>query len=242
MRSFDRSMPEEINRVVADHCSDLLFCPSGTAVNNLGDEGIKEGVHEVGDVMIDVAIKTASLSENESTALDRLELKPGEYFLATAHRAGNVDHPERLKKLVELIEALPATVVLPLHPRTRSRLKEFGLERDVEQAENVILTSGLGYFDFQWLLRNCKAVLTDSGGVQKEAYLFGVRCVTLRDTTEWVETVERGWNFLVGLDCEQALTALERPLPDDRPELYGGGSAGKELVRALSDIRVGGNN
>lgn len=234
MRSFDRAMPEEVNRVVADRCSDLLFCPSSTAVENLSREGIESGVYEVGDVMVDVALKAAPLSERESAPLESLGLEEGEFFLVTAHRPANVDDAQGLERLVELIEALPGQVVFPAHPRTRSRLEAQGLLRRLQEGSGVTLTGGVGYLDFLRLLSGAKAVLTDSGGVQKEAYLFGTRCITLRDTTEWVETVEHGWNFLVGLDAESALAALERPLPDDRPELYGGGHAGERMVDVLS--------
>lgn len=234
MRSFDRSMPEEINRVVADHLSEMLFCSSTTAVRNLASEGVTDGVFEIGDVMIDVALKAASLGGEGQAIPERLGLEQGEYYLVTAHRAGNVDDPVRLRQLVSLIEQLPGTVVFPIHPRTRANLEKEGLFNLLEEGSNVVVTSGLGYLDFQGLLRKCKAVLTDSGGVQKEAYLFGIRCITLRDTTEWVETVENGWNFITGLDTGTVLTALEEPLPEVRPELYGAGKAGKRLVEALS--------
>lgn len=234
MRSFDRSMPEEINRVVADHLSDLLFCSSATAVGNLASEGVTDGVFEVGDVMIDVALKASSLKAEGQANPERLGLEAGEYYLVTAHRAGNVDNPTRLRQLVSLIEQLPGTVVFPIHPRTRAGLEKEGLLSRLEKDSKVVLTPGLGYLDFQGLLRRCRAVLTDSGGVQKEAYLFGVRCITLRDTTEWVETVENGWNFLTGLDSDAVLTALKEPLPEARPKLYGAGNAAKRLVEALS--------
>lgn len=234
MRCFDRSMPEEINRVVADHLSDLLFCSSATAVGNLASEGVTDGVFEVGDVMIDVALKASSLKAEGQATPERLGLEAGGYYLVTAHRAGNVDNPKRLRQLVSLIEQLPGTVVFPIHPRTRASLEKEGLYNLLEKDSKVVLTPGLGYLDFQGLLRRCRAVLTDSGGVQKEAYLFGVRCITLRDTTEWVETVDSGWNFLTDLDSDAVFAALERPLPDKRPELYGAGNAAKRLVEALS--------
>ena len=149
----------------------------------------------------------------------------------TAHRAGNVDDPARLELLVELLEALPVPVVFPVHPRTRARLEAAGL---MDRLSSLTLAPPLGYLDFLELARHARAVLTDSGGVQKEAYLLGVPCVTLRDTTEWVETVETGWNVLVGLDREAALAALERTPPADRPELYGGGRAAERVRDAVS--------
>ena len=233
MRSFDRSMPEELNRVLADHASDLLFCSTQTAVDNLKAEGIERGVHLVGDVMADVALASLPVAEERSRALEELGVEPRSYVLATVHRAGNVDVPERLERVVALIEALPPPVVFPLHPRTRKRLGDAGLTARLEAAARV--TPPLGYLDFLALARYARAIATDSGGVQKEAYLLGTRCITLRDTTEWVETVERGWNTLVGLDADAARAALERPLPNgDRAELYGGGRAAERICDVLS--------
>ena len=229
MRSFDRSMPEELNRVLVDHASDLLLCPTPTAIDNLDREGLGGRAHLVGDVMADVSLAFSEVAGERSTVLSELELEPGAFLLATAHRAGNVDDPTRLERLVELLEALPGPTVLPLHPRTRARLEETGLARRLESAPRLLLRPPLGYLDFLVLARDARAVLTDSGGVQKEAYLLGTRCVTLRDSTEWVETVESGLNELVDLDRDAALAALERPAPDARPELYGGGRAGQRI-------------
>ena len=233
MRSFDRSMPEELNRVLVDHASDLLLCPTDAAMANLKREGLGGRAHLVGDVMADVSLAFSGLAQQRSRVLSELGLEPGAFLLATAHRAGNVDDPARLERLVELLEALPVVTVLPLHPRTRARLEAAGLGRRLEAAPRLLLSLPLGYLDFLVLARNARAVLTDSGGVQKEAYLLGTRCVTLRDSTEWVETVESGWNELVDLDRDAALVALERPLPDVRPELYGGGSAGRRICDLL---------
>jgi UDP-N-acetylglucosamine 2-epimerase len=234
MRSFDRAMPEELNRVLTDHASDLLLCSTETAVANLEREHAAGEVHLVGDVMADVSLAFRDVAEQRSRVLEARGLRPGEYLVVTAHRAGNVDDPARLARLVELIEALPRPVVLPLHPRTRARLEAADLLARLEQAEGVELAPPLGYLDFLKLARHARALLTDSGGVQKEAYLLGVPCVTLRDTTEWVETVEAGWNVLVDLDREAALAALTRPLPADRPELYGGGNAARRVCDVLS--------
>jgi UDP-N-acetylglucosamine 2-epimerase (non-hydrolysing)/UDP-GlcNAc3NAcA epimerase len=159
----------------------------------------------------------------------------GPFLLATAHRAGNVDDPERLARLVDLLCAMPWPVVLPLHPRTRARLEAASLLDRLASA--VDLRPPLGYLDFTALLLRARAVLTDSGGVQKEAYLAGVPCVTLRDTTEWVETLNTGWNVLVDLDADAALAALDTPLPAERPQLYGDGRAGSRVVDALTAFR-----
>jgi UDP-N-acetylglucosamine 2-epimerase len=234
MRSFDRAMPEELNRVLTDHASHLLLCSTDTAMRNLEREGAAGEAHLVGDVMADVSLAFRDIAEERSTILDELGVEPGDYLVVTAHRAGNVDDPERLRKLAELLRALPGQVVFPLHPRTRERLDATGLSAEMG---DVRTTAPLGYLDFLRLARHARAVLTDSGGVQKEAYLLGVPCVTLRDTTEWVETVEAGWNVLVDLDRDAAIAALERDPPSERPELYGGGHAAErvcEVVRAYT--------
>ncbi len=234
MRSFDRSMPEELNRVLADHASDLLLCSSEVAVANLAAEGVTGAVELVGDVMVDVA---ATIQPSARTRLDLVRahgVEPGSYVLATAHRAGNVDRPERLRALVELLLAVPLAVVFPVHPRTLARLRAAGLHGVLERSANVILTPPLGYFELTALLCNAAAVLTDSGGLQKEAYLAGVKCLTLRARTEWTETVEHGWNVLVDLDRPAALAALGRRPPAQRPPLYGDGHAADRVLAALT--------
>ncbi|HEY8770300.1 MAG TPA: UDP-N-acetylglucosamine 2-epimerase (non-hydrolyzing) [Thermoleophilaceae bacterium] len=234
MRSFDRAMPEELNRVLTDHAADLLLCSTETAMANLAREGLRERAHLVGDVMADVSLAFRDIAAERSRILAERGLEPGGYLAVTAHRAGNVDDPDRLRLLVELLESLPGRVVLPLHPRTRARLEGAGLLERLERAEGLDLAPPVGYLDFLELVRNARTVLTDSGGVQKEAYLLGVPCVTLRDTTEWVETVEAGWNVLVDLDSAAALAALEREPPAERPELYGGGHAAERVCDVLS--------
>jgi UDP-N-acetylglucosamine 2-epimerase len=232
MRSFDRAMPEELNRVLTDHASDLLFCSTETAVRNLEKESVAGEIHLVGDVMADVSLTFAPIAAERSHALEHHGLEPDSYLLVTAHRAGNVDDPQRLERLVSLIERLDGPVVFPLHPRTAKRVDEAGLRERLAAASK--LTPPLGYLDFLQLARNARAVLTDSGGVQKEAYLLETPCVTLRDTTEWVETVEAGWNVLVDLDADAALGALERPVPTgEHPDLYGGGNAGMRIRDVL---------
>jgi UDP-N-acetylglucosamine 2-epimerase (non-hydrolysing)/UDP-GlcNAc3NAcA epimerase len=229
MRSYDRTMPEEINRVLADHAASLLLCSSEHSAQTLRNESVNGEVVVVGDVMVDVALILAPRARERS--LDGWGVRPGEYLLVTAHRAGNVDAPARLERLVALLLAVPGPVVLPLHPRTRARLEAAGLYERL--AAGVRLVPPLGYLDFTALLLHARAVLTDSGGVQKEAYLAGVPCVTLRATTEWTETVDVGWNTLVDLDAAAAVAALERPTPPERPPLYGDGRAGERVVAAL---------
>jgi UDP-GlcNAc3NAcA epimerase len=234
MRSYDRTMPEELNRVLADRLSDLLLCPSQTAAANLAKESVAGEVEVVGDVMVDIALRThAAAASGGRGTLEAHGVKPGAYLLVTAHRAGNVDDPERLGRLAELIEAMPKPIVFPVHPRTVARLKASDLWRGLAEAEGVRLTEPLGYGEFSLLVHHAKAVLTDSGGVQKEAYLAGVRCLTLRAETEWVETVSSGWNTLVDLDAERALAALEAATPGERPQLYGDGKAAERCVAAI---------
>ena len=233
MRSFDRSMPEELNRVLTDHASDLLLCSTATAVDNLANEGITGGVVLVGDAMADVALTTARVARDRSDVLAGFGVEPGGYLLVTAHRAGNVDTPERLGALVDVLLALPRPLVFPVHPRTRARLEAAGMLARLEEADGVHLSPPVGYLELLALAIHARAVVTDSGGLQKEAYLVEVPCVTLRDTTEWVETVESGWNVLVDLDPNAALAALERPRPADRPDLYGGGRAGERIRDAI---------
>jgi len=231
MRSYDRTMPEELNRVVADHAASLLLCSSERSAESLRGERVVGEVVVVGDVMVDVAQMVAPRARAHTEALDACGVAPGAYVVATAHRAGNVDDPARLARLVEVLLAIPGPVVLPLHPRTRARLEAAGLLERL--AAGVRLVPPLGYLAFTALLLQARAVLTDSGGVQKEAYIAGVRCVTLRSTTEWTETVDAGWNTLVDLDPAAAVAALEAPLPAERPLLYGDGRAGERVVEAL---------
>ncbi len=238
MRSFDRAMPEELNRVLTDHASDLLFCSTETAVKNLENESVAGTIHLVGDVMADVSLTFASIVAEQLDLVEKLGLAPGDYFLVTAHRAGNVDDPERLGRLVSLIERLPGETVFPVHPRTAKRLDEAGLRQRLEESTKVV--PPLGYLDFMQLLHHARTVLTDSGGVQKEAYLLDIPCITLRDTTEWVETVSAGRNVLVDLDADAALDAIERPRPEEpRPDLYGGGRAGERIRDVLDSYTHG---
>jgi len=233
MRSFDWSMPEELNRVLTDHLGDLLLCPSDTAAQNLESEGVRGRVDVVGDVMVDVAIRRQPSARTDTQTLSAHGLMPGSYLLLTAHRAGNVDDLARLEALVELVKALPMPVLFAVHPRTRARLKDAGLLGELEQLEGLELTGPLGYMEFSALACQARAIVTDSGGVQKEAYLAGVPCVTLRANTEWVETVQAGWNTLVDLDIPAALAALESVPPSEHPALYGDGHAAERCVQAI---------
>ena len=231
MRSFDRSMPEELNRVLTDHLGALLLCSSEAPARRLREEEDVHGeVVVVGDVMADVFGLIAPRARDRVVVEDA---EPGEYVLVTAHRAGTVDDPRRLAALVELLRGLALPAIFPLHPRTRARLLDAGLLDDLAALPHMTLTPPLGYLDFTALLLSARALLTDSGGAQKEAYFAGVPCVTLRDRTEWTETVAAGWNHLVDLDAAAAYAALDADPPEERPPLYGDGHAGRRVVEAL---------
>jgi UDP-GlcNAc3NAcA epimerase len=241
MRSFDRAMPEELNRVLTDDLSELLLCASEVSAANLRAESARGRIEVVGDVMVDIALRHLPAARADTETLTAFGVRPNEYLLCTAHRAGNVDDPARLRRLFELVRALPGPVVFPIHPRTRARLREASLLREPSGAqgatlagvEQVRLADPLPYAQLSALLCHARAVVTDSGGIQKEAYLAGVPCITLRASTEWVETVQAGWNTLVDLDAEAALAALVRTPPAEQPELYGDGHAAERCVAAI---------
>lgn len=235
LRSYDKKMPEEINRVLVDHCSDLLFCPTKTAVDNLRNEGIIGGVYLTGDVMVDSLNYCITIAGKKSKILDELGLKPKEYFLATVHRAENTDDPERLRSIVDAFcEA--GNVVFPCHPRTEKLLRQFGLWDSLRDKVKVI--KPIGYFDMLQLEKNSRKILTDSGGVQKEAYILGVPTITLRDNTEWVETVEDGWNVLVGAQKEEILKAIREFEPEEEQrEVFGRGDASEKIVEIIENTK-----
>jgi UDP-N-acetylglucosamine 2-epimerase len=231
LRSFNRSMPEELNRIVADHLAALLFCPTQTAVENLAREGIAKGVHLVGDVMYDVALASAQEARKRDV-LRRLRLEPRGYVLATVHRPANVDERRPLESILRAFAECGETVVFPVHPRTRKMIQQFGLEAGLPAT--VRLLDPVDYFDFLALLIEAKKVATDSGGVQKEAYFFGIPCVTLRDETEWIETVEDGWNAVVGTDTEDVVDAIRNFNPHGtKSKSFGDGHAAERIARLV---------
>ena len=211
LRSFDRTMPEEINRTLTDHLSDLLFCPTKTAVNNLRNEGIIKGVHLVGDVMSDALEFNRKIAEERSLVLNRLGVSPKQYLVLTVHRPSNTDSRMHMENIIGALGDCGIPVVFPVHPRTRKYLEEYGIWNRLPA--NFIITEPLGYLDMIRLMGSAQKIVTDSGGIQKEAYMLGVPCVTLRENTEWEETLHDGWNILVGADREKMLTALNKPLP-----------------------------
>lgn len=229
VRSFNWSMPEEINRVLTDRCAKLLFCPTDLAVDNLCSEGIRKGVHNVGDVMVDTLLRFLPRARR-SDVLSQLGLEARSYVLLTLHRPANVDDVQRLARILDTLTRLKQRIVFPAHPRTRSSLAAMGYRATA----SIFVTDPVGYLDMLCLEENAWRIVTDSGGVQKEAYILGVPCVTCRQETEWAETVDAGWNVLVGANSEQLLEAVLRPAPDTvRPTLFGDGRAADRIVDLL---------
>lgn len=235
LRSFNMRMPEEINRILADRVSSLLFCPTEAAVNNLKAEGVCNGVYNVGDVMYDVALFYRDRAKLQTTILDDLKLTERNFALATCHRAENTDDPKRLSEIVAALEKIASTlpVVFPLHPRTSKLIDDYGLRHHLD---TVKVVEPLSFLDMVALEQAAKIILTDSGGVQKEAFFYGVPCVTMRDETEWVETVELGWNHLVGASEQSILQAMSIPVKNAQANTttpYGDGMAAHSIVAKL---------
>jgi UDP-GlcNAc3NAcA epimerase len=238
LRSFNMRMPEEVNRVLTDRVSSLLFCPTRAAVHNLGSEGIVKGIHRVGDVMYDVALHFADRAKRQSTILQSLHLSAGAYALATCHRAENTDEPERLAEILSALAeiATEMPVVLPLHPRTRKLIADHGLARYLG---SLIVTEPLAFLDMIVLEQDARLILTDSGGVQKEAFFYGVPCLTMRNETEWVETVDSGWNTLVGADHARIVGAYRAPVTAKvRSAPYGDGRASEAIMSVMLEHPV----
>lgn len=231
LRSFNRHMPEEVNRVVTDHLSTLHFCPSDTAVANLAREGITTAVHNVGDVMHDALIAFQDTALRRSEILRREHLQAQGYYLVTIHRAENTDDGLRLVRMLEYLATLDLPVILPLHPRTRAVLTRAGYA--LTKTDKLRVVEPMGYLDTLALTRQAAAVLTDSGGLQKEAYWFGVRCLTLREETEWIETLENGWNQICGLVPERVATALRKRPHGGQAPIYGTGTAARQIAAIL---------
>ena len=230
LRSYNKDMPEEINRIITDHCSDLLFCPTETAGVNLEKEGITHGVHVVGDVMYDALLYYCNLAE-KSQIKTQLALEPKTYILATLHRASTTDNYDALKRIITGLSRLDCTVVFPVHPRTRKALNTFG----IPLGENIVVIEPVGYLDFLTLESSAAAIVTDSGGIQKEAYLLRIPCITVREETEWVETVEDGWNVLVGTNTDLISEMAQKFRPKNpQKQHFGDGTASKKIVHILT--------
>lgn len=236
LRSFNMRMPEEINRILADRVSSLLFCPTETAVNNLKLEGVSKGVHNVGDVMYDVALFYRDRARQQSRILQTLGVSSGGFALATCHRAENTDDPQRLGEILSALAEVAGQMplVLPLHPRTRKLVGEYGLSHHLKA---LTVTEPLPFLDMVALEQAARIILTDSGGVQKEAFFYGVPCITMRDETEWVETVELGANRLVGASRLAVIEAFESVMRSDfqlnNSKPYGDGHAASKIVALL---------
>jgi UDP-GlcNAc3NAcA epimerase len=243
LRSFNRRMPEEINRVLTDHLASLLFCPTLTAVENLAREGISEGVHHVGDVMYDAALVFADIAAKKSTILKELGLTSGQYLLATVHRAENTDDPERLENILRAFDELSRSfpLVFPVHPRTREKMKNSAFRISNSALRNIKLTEPVSFLDMIQLERNARCILTDSGGMQKEAYFHRVPCVTMRNETEWVETVIAGWNQVVGANAKRISRAVGLAHKGRGITEYGEGACSEKIVelmvRRAADIK-----
>lgn len=236
LRSYDRAMPEEINRVLTDHVSDLLFCPTGTAVKNLKKEGITRGVFNTGDIMYDAFLKNSALAKKKSGIGKKLSLEPKHFVLLTIHRPGNVDNAEYLKEIFEIIGGSGKRIVAPLHPRTQKVFGRFA-KKILARYPNIICTDPVDYFDMLWLEANADKILTDSGGVQKEAYFARTPCIVLRDTTEWVELVKAGWAVLAGRDEKKITRAMKSfARPSTRVELLGNGKAAARMADCIEEF------
>jgi len=242
LRSFKKSMPEEINRVLTDHVSSLLFCPTRTAVNNLKKEGIIKGIHLVGDVMYDSLLDHLKLAEKESKIMKKLNLRKSGFYLVTVHRAENTDIQENLKKIAEIVTNLDKKVVFPIHPRTRKKLSEFNLLDRLLSKHDMVLIDPVSYLDMLVLEKNSRYVLTDSGGVQKEAFFLKIPCLTLREETEWVETLKNGANQLVGLEIDKVIRIIKRAdyhfgKAQKKTTLTSKGAC-KRIVKIISDFKI----
>jgi UDP-GlcNAc3NAcA epimerase len=222
LRSYNRRMPEEINRITADHLSQILFCPTGRSVENLATEGIKDNVHFIGDIMFDATLTALDVARRQSKIMDELNIAARDYNIVTLHRAENTDDPRRLKELLEYVVAQAGTTIFPLHPRTRTAIAQYGYGKLLQQFRVV---EPLGYIDMTWLLHHARTIYTDSGGIQKEAYFHRVPCVTLREETEWVETIDCGWNRLWQASSYTAPKAIAD---------YGTGQAAKRIASILA--------
>ncbi|MGV8058376.1 MAG: non-hydrolyzing UDP-N-acetylglucosamine 2-epimerase [Smithellaceae bacterium] len=230
LRSYNRLMPEEINRVLADHLSTVLFCPSKTAVDNLRMEGITQGVHIVGDVMADSVMLAGKMAGDHAQILSRLGLVEKEYLLATVHRAENTDSPNFLSEILNSFNEIEMNIIFPVHPRTQKVMQNLGWS----PASHVILIDPVGYLDMITLEKSARMILTDSGGIQKEAYWLSVPCITMREESEWVETIEAGWNILTGADKNKIIDAVRSYCPPEaHPQLYGDGQTADQIIKIL---------
>ena len=231
LRSFDREMPEEINRVLTDHMSEILFAPTKYAMQNLKNEGIKKNIYNVGDLMYDLLMQLTHLIE-KSNILEKLNIQSKKYILFTLHRQSNTDNIKNITTILSSLSSIDENIIFPIHPRTFKKIKEY----NVNVGKNIKIIKPLGYIDFLSLEKNAKKIITDSGGIQKEAYIFKVPCITLREDTEWVETVDDDWNILVGSNKEKIINAINNFSPNNKQfNHYGNGNANKKIIKIINN-------
>jgi len=229
LRSFNKQMPEEINRILTDHISDYLFCPTETAVKHLKKEGITKNVYNVGDLMYDAFLKNIKIAEKKSKILEILKLKPKEYYLATIHRAENTNDRKKMKEIFNAFCEIK-NIVIPCHPRAKKYLKEYKLWDKINK--NIKIIKPIGYFDMMWLLKNARKTITDSGGLQKEAYFAKTPCLTLRDQTEWTETLNNRWNKLVRIEKKEIIkNILSKINTKNQKNYFGNGQSAKKIIK-----------
>lgn len=236
LRSFNRAMPEEINRIMTDKISNVLLCPTVTAVRHLQNEGITAGVFLTGDVMYDAALYFGELAEQKQSVLEKLGLQPKSFLLATCHRPQNTDDKETLTGIIDAFIKSGVKIVFPVHPRTRTFLNKYGLLDKIARNNNLKLIEPVGYLEMIQLEKHAAKILTDSGGVQKEAYFYQVPCITMRPETEWVETIADGWNVLTGSDQTKILQAIADFAPHhSQTSHYGDGKSSEKIARILTE-------
>jgi len=236
LRSFNKQMPEEINRIMTDHVSSHLFCPTFAAVKNLKNENIVRNVYHVGDVMYDAAHSFGQLAEKTATIMSSQQLMPKQFYLCTIHRAENTDRQERLTGIMQALAEIATPdfpVVLPLHPRTKTFLEKYNLTTKITANQAIRLTAPLNYIDMVMLEKQAAIILTDSGGIQKEAYFHRTPCITLRDETEWIETIEAGWNQLAGYQTQKIISCIKNNPEKTAIDEYGEGKAAEKIIELL---------
>ena len=236
LRSFNKLMPEELNRILTDHIATLLFCPTYKAIQNLAKESILRGIFHTGDVMYDAALTFGKSAEQQSKVLTTLGLLPKKFRLCTVHRAENTDNPERLSQILQTFVEIATSdcpLVLPLHPRTKKYIDKYNLNKTIASNEALRIIEPVDYLDMVMLEKNAKTILTDSGGIQKEAYFHRTPCITLREETEWVETIESGWNQLAGWSADKIIACLDNHPERSEIKEYGDGHAAEKIVQAI---------
>lgn len=235
LRSYNRKMPEEINRIITDHISNILFSPTDSATENLKKEGIVKGVFNVGDIMIDSLLNNIDIANSQSNVLSKLNIDSNKYLLMTLHRQENTENEQDMRQLLDALKGVDEKIIFPIHPRTKVFLRKHGLFKNIE-GSNIQVIRPVGYLDFLKLLGNCRKILTDSGGVQKEAYILKKPCITMRNETEWIETIEDGWNILVGLNGGRVEDAINNFNPaNQQRNVFGIGNSIEKMVNVINE-------